>query len=173
MKIKYEAVKDTFKYYNELTVINQRLKKIEKGGNIIIVNQIFKCILYIFVFAFYIFVVGRIESNIFINILKYLSIYFIISYLSYMILFIKKYKVFKDSNVGGTLTINENTITDEFNECKIELEIDQISSIIIGKYSININFNVSKMKLMFPIQYKDKIVTSIKKYKEDVRIIEL
>jgi len=51
--------------------------------------------------------------------------------------------------------------------------MDQISSIIIGKYSININFNTSKMKLMFPIQYKNKIVTSIKKYKEDVRVIEL
>ena len=61
----------------------------------------------------------------------------------------------------------------KFNKCKIELEMDQISSIIIGKYSININFNTSKMKLMFPIQYKNKIVTSIKKYKEDVRVIEL
>ena len=160
MKIKYEASRETFKYYNELTVISQRLKKIEKAGNIIIVNQIFKCILYIFVFAFYIFVVDR-------------SIYFLVSYLSYMILFIKNYKVFKDGNVGGTLIINENTITDEFNKCKIELEMDQISSIIIGKYSININFNTSKMKLMFPIQYKNKIVTSIKKYKEDVRVIEL
>lgn len=50
-----------------------------------------------------------------------------------MILFIKNYKVFKDGNVGGTLIINENTITDEFNKCKIELEMDQISSIIIGK----------------------------------------
>ena len=47
MKIKYEASRETFKYYNELTVISQRLKKIEKAGNIIIVNQIFKCILYI------------------------------------------------------------------------------------------------------------------------------
>lgn len=173
MKIKYEASKEIFKYYNELTVISQRLKKIENGGNIIIVNQIVRCILCIFAFTFYIFVVGRIESTIFTNILKYLSIYFIISYLSYMILFIKKYKVFKDSNVSGTLTINENTITDEFNKCKIELDIDQISSIIIGKYSININFNTPKMKLMFPIQYKDKIITSIKKYKEDVRVIEL
>lgn len=173
MKIKYEAVKDTFKYYNELTVINQRLKKIEKGGNIIIVNQIFKCILYIFVFAFYIFAVGRIEPTIFTNILKYLSIYFLVSYLSYMILFIKSYKVFKDGNVEGTLTINEDTITDEFNKCKVELEIDQISSIIIGKYSVSINFNTPKMRLMFPIQYKDKIVTSIKKYKENVRVIEL
>lgn len=173
MNIKYEAVKDTFKYYNELTVINQRLKKIENGGNIIIFNQIFKCILYMFVFAFYIFVVGRIEPTIFINILKYVAIYFLVSYLSYMIIFIRSYKVFKDDNVGGTLTINEDTITDEFNKCKIELRMDQISSIIIGKYSININFNTSKMKLMFPIQYKDKIVTSIKKYKEDVKVIEL
>ena len=53
-----------------------------------------------------------------------------------MILFIKNYKVFKDGNVGGTLIINENTITDEFNKCKIELEMDQISSIIIGKYTL-------------------------------------
>ena len=120
MKIKYEASRETFKYYNELTVISQRLKKIEKAGNIIIVNQIFKCILYIFVFAFYIFVVDRIEPTIFTNILKYISIYFLVSYLSYMILFIKNYKVFKDGNVGGTLIINENTITDEFNKCKIE-----------------------------------------------------
>ena len=35
MKIKYEASRETFKYYNELTVISQRLKKIEKAGNII------------------------------------------------------------------------------------------------------------------------------------------
>ena len=173
MKIKYDASRETFKYYNELTVISQRLKKIEKAGNIIIVNQIFKCILYIFVFAFYIFVVDRIEPTIFTNILKYISIYFLVSYLSYMILFIKNYKVFKDGNVGGTLIINENTITDEFNKCKIELEMDQISSIIIGKYSININFNTPKTRFIFPIQYKDKIVTSIKKYKEDVRVIEL
>lgn len=173
MKIKYEASKEIFKYYNELTVISQRLKKIEKGGNIIIVNQIIRCILCIFAFTFYIFIFGRIEPTIFTNILKYISIYFLVSYLSYMILFIKNYKVFKDGNVGGTLIINENTITDEFNKCKIELEMDQISSIIIGKYSININFNTSKMKLMFPIQYKNKIVTSIKKYKEDVRVIEL
>lgn len=171
MKIKYEASKEIFKYYNELTVISQRLKKIEKGGNIIIVNQIIRCILCIF--AFYIFVVDRIEPTIFINILKYLSIYFLVSYLSYMIIFIKKYKVFKDGNVGGTLTINENTITDEYGKCKVELEMDQISSIIIGKYSVNINFNTPKTRFIFPIQYKDKIVTSIKKYKEDVRVIEL
>ena len=112
MKIKYEASRETFKYYNELTVISQRLKKIEKGGNIIIVNQIIRCILCIFAFTFYIFVVDRIEPTIFTNILKYLSIYFLVSYLSYMILFIKNYKVFKDGNVGGTLIINENTITD-------------------------------------------------------------
>ena len=108
MKIKYEASKEIFKYYNELTVISQRLKKIEKGGNIIIVNQIIRCILCIFAFTFYIFIVGRIEPTIFINILKYLSIYFLVSYLSYMIIFVKKYKVFKDGNVGGTLTINAN-----------------------------------------------------------------
>ena len=169
MKIKYEASKEIFKYYNELTVISQRLKKIEKGGNIIIVNQIIRCILCIFAFTFYIFI----EPTIFINILKYLSIYFLVSYLSYMIIFIKKYKVFKDGNVGGTLTINENTITDEYGKCKVELEMDQISSIIIGKYSVNINFNTPKTRFIFPIQYKDKIVTSIKKYKEDVRVIEL
>ena len=67
MKIKYEASKEIFKYYNELTVISQRLKKIEKGGNIIIVNQIIRCILCIFAFTFYIFIVGRIEPTIFIN----------------------------------------------------------------------------------------------------------
>lgn len=173
MKIKYEASNEIFKYYNELTVISQRLKKIEKGSNIIIVNQIIRCILCIFAFTFYIFIVGRIEPTIFINILKYLSIYFLVSYLSYMIIFIKKYKVFKDGNVGGTLTINENTITDEYGKCKVELEMDQISSIIIGKYSVNINFNTPKTRFIFPIQYKDKIVTSIKKYKEDVRVIEL
>ena len=102
MKIKYEASRETFKYYNELTVISQRLKKIENGGNIIIVNQIFKCILYIFVFAFYIFAVGRIEPTIFTNILKYLSIYFLVSYLSYMILFIKSYKVFNGGLISTT-----------------------------------------------------------------------
>ena len=53
MKIKYETTKETFKYYNELTVISQRLKKIEKGGNIIIVNQIIRCILYIFTCTLY------------------------------------------------------------------------------------------------------------------------
>ena len=153
MKIKYEASKEIFKYYNELTVISQRLKKIEKAGNIIIVNQIFKCILCIFAFTFYIFIVGRIEPTIFINILKYLSIYFLVSYLSYMIIFIKKYKVFKDGNVGGTLTINENTITDEYGKCIVELELDHISSIIIGKYSVNINFNTPKTRFIFPIQY--------------------
>lgn len=63
MKIKYEASRETFKYYNELTVISQRLKKIEKGGNIIIVNQIIRCILCIFAFTFYIFVVDRIEPT--------------------------------------------------------------------------------------------------------------
>ena len=67
MKIKYEASKEIFKYYNELTVISQRLKKIEKGSNIIIVNQIIRCILCIFAFTFYIFIVGRIEPTIFIN----------------------------------------------------------------------------------------------------------
>ena len=65
MKIKYEASKEIFKYYNELTVISQRLKKIEKGGNIIIVNQIIRCILCIFAFTFYIFIFGRIEPTIF------------------------------------------------------------------------------------------------------------
>ena len=66
-----------------------------------------------------------------------------------MIIFIKKYKVFKDGNVGGTLTINENTITDEYGKCKVELEMDQISSIIIGKYSVNINFNTPKTRFIF------------------------
>ena len=54
MKIKYEASRETFKYYNELTVISQRLKKIEKAGNIIIVNQIFKCI-FIYLYLHFIF----------------------------------------------------------------------------------------------------------------------
>ena len=78
-----------------------------------------------------------------------------------MILFIKNYKVFKDGNVGGTLIINENTITDEFNKCKNRIgNGSNIKYNNRGKYSININFNTSKMKLMFPIQYKNKIVTS-------------
>ena len=33
--------------------------------------------------------------------------------------------------------------------------------------------NILQTEFMFPIQNKDKIVTSIKKYKEDVKVIEL
>lgn len=32
--------------------------------------------------------------------------------------------------------------------------------------------NLLQTEFMFPIQYKNKIVTSIKKYKEDVRAIK-
>lgn len=54
MKIKYEASRETFKYYNELTVISQRLKKIEKAGNIIIVIKYLN-VYYIYLYLHFIF----------------------------------------------------------------------------------------------------------------------
>jgi len=174
MKIKYDEPENLFKFYNETVEIGQKRKKIEKNGNANIVNQIVKYSLMIILFGLYNVIFIYLKSNDIIGyILKALSIFFFIYYIFYLITFIVNYIKFKKNSIKGTITINENSFIDEDEKYKFEIRLDEISSVIIGKYSINIIISNSVLYFRIPITYKDKILNAITKYKSDIKIINL
>lgn len=174
MKIKYETPDNLFKFYNETVEIGQKRKKIEKYGNISIYNQIVKYSLYALLFGSCIIILMNLKRN---DILYYMIIAVSIFYLGYSIIyiinFIMNYKAFKKNGIKGTITINEKSIIDKDEKYKLEINLNEISSIIIGKYSVNIFLLNSKIYLRLPIVYVDQIVDSIKKHKDDIRLIKL
>ena len=174
MKIKYETPDNLFKFYNETVEIGQKRKKIEKYGNVSIFNQLVKYSLYALLFGTCIIVLMNLKRN---DILYYMiiavSIFFLGCSLVYIIIFIINYNTFKKNGIKGTITINEKNIIDKDEKYKLEISLDKISSIIIGKYSINIFLLNSNIYLRIPIIYGDKIVNEVKKYREDIRVIQL
>lgn len=174
MKIKYETPDNLFKFYNETIEIGQKRKKIEKNGTISIFNQLVKYSLYALIYGTCIAVLMSLKRN---DILYYIiiavSIFFLGASIVYIISFITNYKAFKKNGIKGTITINEKSIIDKDKKYKLEISLDEISSIIIGKYSVNIFLISSKIYLRVPIIYEDKIIDTIKKYKEDIRVIKL
>lgn len=78
------------------------------------------------------------------------------------IAFSKNLKILKKNTTPSKVIIDEYTITDISNNIEIKINIEKISHIIIGKYSVNI-ISDDLFHLYFPIEIKDKIIKVIKK----------
>ena len=174
MKIKYNTPENLLKFYNESVEIEQKKKKIEKQGRVIIINQLIRYPLLTLLFGLDIIIFINLKRNdILFYVLNAVIIFYFITLLIYTITFIKNYIVLKKQGINGTLTINKENIIDEDEKFKIELSLKEISSIVVGKYSINILFSNSKIYLRLPIIHKDEIIDTIKKHKNDIQIINL
>ena len=88
------------------------------------------------------------------------------------LIFNKNLKVLKKST-ANKIIIDENKITDISNEIEIKIDIEKITHVIIGKYSVNVIAGENAVHLFFPIEIKTKIINTIKKYNQNIEIIEL
>lgn len=85
--------------------------------------------------------------------------------------FRKIFLITKKSEFVGVLIIDKNGIVDEDNFAKFSYKWENISYIIMGKHSFNIFFN-NNAYLRLPINLKDELVSTIKRY-SNVEIIDL
>ena len=178
MEIEYNYQNNLNNIYNEVFNISIKQKKILLNPNIKIGNFTKNNILKIIT----ILVIGSLISiilemnNISHEIIKYWDIIIILlSFCLYynQIIFNKNLKIKKEDNKSSKLIIDENQISDVSNGIEIKFDINKITHIIVGKYSVNVLIESNPLFLFFPIEIKDKIINTLKKYKKDIKIIEL
>lgn len=78
----------------------------------------------------------------------------------------------KNMNTKGTIEINKDFIIDTTDDISYTVPLDKIEYIVIGNRSIVLFITSSKnLCLYFPIKYGKQIIKEIKKYKEDILVL--
>ena len=179
MKIKYkEETEKLFNIYNEAFDISLKKKKLEKknildNNNNFLKKSIINLIIFIIMFILLnmLFIHNNHQNNIFTYIWNIATIIYIVLTIINLFIFIIGYKDFKKQGLNGTLTITEKKIVDQSDDIKFEMSLDNITSLVIGDYSIVILTN-NKIYYRLPISCKEELLDAFKTYKEDLKIIE-
>ena len=124
-----------------------------------------------FIFLNMLFIKNNHDVVVFEIIWNTITLVYIIMLIFSIILYFIGYKDFKKQGLNGTLTITEKKIVDQSDDIKFEMSLENITSLVIGKYSILI-FTNSKLYYRLPISCKKEILEAFKTYKEDLKIIE-
>lgn len=177
MKIKYYE-KKLFNIYNESFSISTKKKKIEKNNilektNNFLVRTIIYLIIFIsmFIFMNILFLKNNHDVIAFEIIWNTLTITYIILLAYILVIFVIGYYDFKKQGLNGILTITEEKIIDESDNIKLEFPLCNLTSLVIGQYCIVI-FTNTKLYYRLPISCEKDILNALKKYKEDIKIID-
>lgn len=175
MKIKYSTPKELFKFIEDSYFIVAYKKKILKNKKYPFFNNIKRSFI-----SFLGYIMLTIIFETFRNItgdndLKVVvSIMFICVALSgiNILNFLFRYNKIKNKSINGILTIDEEGISDEDEESKLDIKWKVVTFVIVGKYSVNILLENSEFYLRLPIAVKEKVIKGITKY-SDIEIIDL
>ena len=88
------------------------------------------------------------------------------------IIFKKNLEFYKKTSINKII-IDKYKLTDISNGIELKVDIEKITHIIVGKYSVNVIVGENAFHLFFPIEIKTKIIDAIKKYNKNIEIIEL
>ena len=179
MKIKYKDENEKlFNIYNEAFDISLKKKKLEKKNTLDNNNNFLKksiinlfILIIMFILLNVLFTHNNHEAFIFEYIWNPVTLIYIILTIINLFIFIVGYKDLKKQGLNGTLTITEKKIVDQSNDIKFEMPLNNITSLVIGDYSIVILTN-NKIYYILPISCKEEILEAFKTYKEDLKIIE-
>ena len=178
MEIEYNYQNNLNNIYNEVFNISIKQKKILLNPNIKIGNftnsNIIKIITILVISSLISVILER--NNISPEIIKYWDIIIILLLFGLyynQTIFNKNLKIIKQNNKSSKIIIDENQIYDISNGVEIRFYIEKITHIIVGKYSVNVLIETNPLFLFFPIEIKDKIINTLKKYNKDIKIIEL
>lgn len=174
MKIEINE-KGSSNYYDEFLFIAYNYNKINNNPNMKIRGLLFSAYIYSIVAV----VIGIIFTLLYINnkdglFLFTMILFIFISILSFVHIYLLKRCINKymNSHKKSTIEINKNGILAETEDSKFEIEADELKAIIIGKYTITFIPNDSNKNFITTrIEYKDKIVKALKKYKLNKYII--
>lgn len=167
--------KGSSNYYDEFLFIAYNYNKINNNPNMRIHGLTFNAYIYLIISV----VIGIIFTILYFifrdKICLFTVILFILtSILSFVHIYLLKRCINKyiNSHKKSTIEINKSGILAETEDSKFEIEADVLKAIIIGKYTITfIPNDSSKHFITTRIEYKDKIVKALKKYKLDKYII--
>lgn len=179
MEIKYKIDKDLFKFYNEIVEILGKRKVIEKSNNLhtnnYFVNITVKLIMFIIAFVALnlLFIKNNHEDFIFEIIWNIFGIIYLIFLGFSLVTFIIGYKNFTRENLNGTLTINKDCLIDKSNNTKIETPLDNITNVIIGKFSIIILTSNRNYYYFFPINKEKELLDALQQYKGNLNVIRV
>lgn len=175
MKIKYEKPINLVEFVHESIYIAGNKKRIFDNKKYPKYNS-FKKELLTCIGYFLLLILGILfylkTGEVIAKILCYVFGIVILIMLYFLNYFRKIYLITKKSEFVGVLTIDKNGIVDEDNFAKFSYKWENISYIIMGKYSFNIFFNNNSGYLRLPVNLKDDLVSTIKRY-SNVEIIDL
>lgn len=189
MKYNYSKkdINNIYKFINETNLIATSRKKIlscnDNNGKFKLYDSIIRLIIYNILFILmcllldYIhFSKDRVDNVIgnilFISLNIFTIVMIIICSFSaiYLYLYYVKFKK-TSSSYSGTIIVNEEGITDKDNDKELLFKWKSIDFIVIANYSICILLNDTKLYLRLPL--KEKLIDSIKKVNNKVKIIDL
>ena len=168
IKIKERGPKS---YYDEFIYIAYFVKNYIKNPNkrvhrmthylmtnivVVVLTIIFELFFYkIYKDGFMLFVIG---------LLTLLLLYLVI----YLVMVIKRIGIYKSDNKEVTFALEKDGLLYESEELNINLKWENIKYVIVGKYSIVfIPFSLKYLITSISIEYKDKVVEGLKKYKKE------
>lgn len=177
MTIEYNIEKDFKKIYNEVFEIINNKKQIKSNkkikSNNFTKSNTKKIVIWLIITALISGTLKNyINTNEIINIIDILMLIVIYPYIYNQILFNKNLNNIKPSKTNKII-INKNKITDVSNDIEITIDINKITHIIIGKYSINVLIESNSFHLFFPIEIKSEFIKIVEKINKNIKIIEL
>ena len=175
MKLEYEEI-ESKKFYDEFLYITYKYNSIKKNPKQKVKRYTDYLLLYVIVYILIIVLIF--VSNIDI---KDAFGYFLlggasimtINYLYYLKVYKKLIKESVKSKPKIKININEDTIHYIEENREYKLKWDVISNVIINKYTITIiSKDNSRLLISIPLNYKDDIITCLKKYKKEKLLID-
>ena len=175
MKILYNEIscKKGFKHFNEWYFFRLCATNIKTKGRCLkknfMIKNLFLLIVCMLLAVLWIdvYLDGETVFDKFLGIIAFLtSIFCIIFYVFVFINYFIYYRNFKNTKIQkkkNSLTINEDGITDITSEITLSSKWEQLTHVLIGEYYIAI-VTVTFIIYIFPIDVKDRLVSSINKY---------
>lgn len=177
MKIKYDSGNDIKNIYSEVfevllqkeKILKKKKTKIQKFNIINTKRLILSSIVFIFSDAF--FKINNVDIEFRVIWLSVILTHMVIAFYNQN-LYKKNLKNLETTDNKGELIITKDSITDKFKDTEIKINLEKITDIFIGKYSISI-FSDGFISFYLPINIKKDLINTITEYKKDIKIIEI
>lgn len=175
--VKYDMSKNYFTCYNESQGIMGSKKKILRKKQLNIQGYLQQGILMI-IYTLLISICSKVlwyldNENLFVDFLDIIIAICIVLIVVYYVAFLIAYLFERKKTHKGELKITEDGITDISEEkVTVGLPWNEISALVVSKNTVTV---VTKSPVYFFVNNdsKDKLIKAVKKYREDLEIIEM
>ena len=175
--MKFKCEKGSKNYYYEFLYVNTYYNKFMNNKKLRAKNMMnhFISILLLSIVFCSLFIVNICFDSV--DIFDYIFLGFFGSYILLISLTMLRYrkgcKLYLNNKTENTIIIDEEGITSSSNKYDLLIKWDNISFILVNKYSICLMpKTLPNINLSIPVEYKDKIIKGLQKYNKEELLLD-